>query len=99
MPEREERSLIETLFTGIAKRILGGLNRYVEQVLKRLLRLAGLYLAGAVLALFGVAFVSVGVVKWLVMIVPSWLAWLMVGVVLFLLGVVLTLSAFLASRA
>ena len=99
MPERDKPSLVETLARGIAQRALGGLTRYAEQLLKRVLRLASLYLAGVVIALVGLVFLAIGVVKWLSVMVPTWLAWLMVGIVLFLLGAVLTLTAFLASRS
>ncbi|WP_455284434.1 phage holin family protein [[Eubacterium] cellulosolvens] len=99
MPEHDKSSLVETIARAIARRALGGLSRYAQQLLKRLLRLAGLYAAGVAVAIFGLAFLAVGVVKWLAMMVPSWLAWLVVGVVLLLLGVVLTLTAFLASKS
>jgi len=99
MPEREKPSLLEALVRAIIERALGGLNRYVERIMKRILRVAGLYIAGLVVSLAGLVFLAIGVVKWLAMIVPSWLAWLIVGLVMFLLGVVLTLATFVASRS
>lgn len=99
MPEREKPSLLEALVRAIIERALGGLNRYVERIMKRILRVAGLYIAGLVVSLAGLIFLAIGVVKWLAMIVPSWLAWLIVGLVMFLLGVVLTLATFVASRS
>jgi len=99
MPEREKSSLIETLIRGVMERALGGLSRYAERIMKRLLRLAGLCVAGIVVILLGVAFLAVGVVKWLTLIIPNWLAWTFVGIILFLFGLVLALAAFLASRS
>lgn len=99
MPESEKRSLVETLARVVAQRALGGLSRYVERLFGRFLRLAGLYMAGLVVALIGLVFLAAGAVKWLAMIIPNWLAWLIVGVVLLLMGVVLTLATFLASRS
>ena len=99
MPEHEKPSLLETLLRGIAERALGGLSRYAEQIMKRLLRLAGLYFAGAVVVLLGVAFLAVAAVKWFTLIVDIWLAWTIVGIVLFLIGTVLTLAALLVSRS
>jgi hypothetical protein len=99
MPEHEKMSLIETLIRGIVGRALGGLSGYAERLVKRLLRLAGLYIAGLVVILLGVTFVAVGAVKWLTLIVPGWLAWTIVGIILFLFGLVLALTAFLASRS
>jgi len=99
MPENEKPSLLEALVRAIVERALGGLNRYFERILKRVLRVVGLYVAGLVIALAGLTFLTIGVVKWLAMIVPSWLAWLIVGLVMFLLGVVLVLATFVASRS
>lgn len=98
MPEDERPSIIEALVRAIAQRALGFLNRYVDRTVKRALRMAGLYMAGLVIALVGVIFLATGVVKWLAMLVPSWLAWTIVGIVLLLWGTVLTLATFVASK-
>lgn len=60
--------------------------------------MAGLYAVGLVVALVGIVFVSMGVVKWLAMMMASWLAWLIVGLILLLLGMVLTLATLVASK-
>ena len=60
--------------------------------------MAGLYMAGLVIALVGVIFLATGVVKWLAMMIPSWLAWTIVGIVLLLWGTVLTLATFVTSK-
>ena len=99
MPEDEKPSIIEALVRAIAQRALGFLNRYVDRAVKRALRMAGLYMAGLVIALVGVIFLATGIVKWLAMIIPSWLAWTIVGIVLLLWGMVLTLATFAASKS
>ena len=78
---------------------MGTVTKYVERVVRRVLRLAGLYIAGLLIAIIGLIFLAIGVVKWLAMIVPSWLAWLIVGIIMLLLGVVFVLAAFLASKS
>jgi hypothetical protein len=98
MPESEKQSLIDTLIRAIIQRGFGGLGRYAERLVKRLLRMAGLYAVGLVVALVGIVFVSMGVVKWLAMMMASWLAWLIVGLILLLLGMVLTLATLVASK-
>jgi len=55
-------------------------------------------LAGVVIAVMGIAFAALGIVKWLSSLMPSWLAWLVIGVILFLLGLALTLVALVTSR-
>jgi len=98
LPEKDKESLVETVVRVIVQRALGGLSRYAERFIKRVLRLTGMFIAGVVVALIGVAFLAVGVVKWLAELLPSWLAWLIVGIILLLLGVILTLATFVASR-
>lgn len=49
-------------------------------------------LAGVVIALLGVAFLAIGAVKWFSFLMPSWLAWAIVGIVLMLLGIILALA-------
>jgi len=99
MPEDEKPSIIEVLLRAVAQRALGFLNRYVDRAVKRALRMAGLYMAGLVIALIGIIFLATGIVKWLAMIIPSWLAWTIVGIVLLLWGMVLTLATFAASKS
>ncbi len=99
MPEDEKPSLLEALVRSIAQRAFGGLGRYAEKLVRRVLRIVGLYIAGLVVALVGVVFLAIGIVKWLAIMVPSWLAWLIVGLVMLLLGMVLTLATFVASRS
>jgi hypothetical protein len=99
MPESDKSSLLETLVRAVAQRTMGAITKYVERAVRRVLRLVGLYAAGFLIALIGLIFLAIGVVKWLAMMMPSWLAWLMVGIVMLLLGVVFALAAFLASKS
>ena len=99
MSEDTKSSLIETIVRALAQRTMGVVTKYVERAIKRTLRLAGLYAAGILVAMIGLVFWTIGIVKWLAMIVPSWLAWVIVGMVMFLVGVVIVLAASLASRS
>ena len=99
MSESSKSSLLETILRAVIQRTMGSVTKYVEGVVKRALRLAGLYVAGLLIAIIGVIFLAIGVVNWLAMIVPSWLAWLIVGIVMLLLGVVFVLAAFVATKS
>ncbi len=99
MSESSKSSLLETIVRAVIQRIMGSVTKYVEVVVRRALRLMGLYVAGLLMAIIGVFFLAIGVVNWLAMIVPSWLAWLIVGIVMLLLGAVLVLAAFLATKS
>ena len=89
MSETSKSSLLETMVRAVAQRAMGTVTKYVERVVRRVLRLAGVYIAGLLIAIIGLIFLAIGVVKWLATIVPSWLAWLIVGIIMLLLGVVI----------
>ena len=99
MSESSKSSLLETIVRAVAQRTMGTVTKYVEHIVRRALRLAGLYVVGLLIAIIGLIFLAIGVVKWLALIVPSWLAWLIVGIIMLLLGVVFVLAAFLASKS
>ena len=98
MSEDSKSSLVETIVRTFAQRIMGTVTKYAERAVKRALRLAALYAVAILVAIIGLVFSAIGVVKWLAMVVPSWLAWLIVGIVMLLVGVVIVLAASLASR-
>jgi hypothetical protein len=86
----KKSAIIERLARLFLKEALGGIAKPAERLAKRVARAIGLILAGIVIAVLGVAFVAVGAVKWLALLMPSWLAWLLVGIILLLLGIAVT---------
>lgn len=86
----KKSTIIERLARLFLKEALGGLAKPAERLAKRVARGIGLILAGIVIAVLGVTFVAVGAVKWLALLMPSWLAWLLVGIILLLLGITVT---------
>jgi hypothetical protein len=100
LPNKEEKepTFLDRLLEVILRQALGAATKAAERVVKRTLRVVGLVLAGIVIAVLGVAFLAVGAAKWLAMLMPGWLAWALVGVILFLVGVSLTSLALASSR-
>jgi len=99
LSEREKRSVVEKLAETALQRLAGGVRKSVERFVKRMVKLITLAIAGTVIALLGLGFLAVGVVKWFSTLMPSWLAWLVVGLVLLLLGLVVTLFTLVSSRS
>ena len=99
MPEPEKPTLAERLVKLILREALGGIAKPAERFVKRLARSVGLILAGIVIALIGVGFVSVGAVKWLSALMPAWLAWVIIGIMLLLIGVTVTATTFASGRS
>ena len=82
----------------VLREALGGIAKPAERFVKRLVRAIGLILAGIVIAVIGIAFVSVGAVKWLSGLMPNWLAWTIVGIILLLIGITVTATTFASGR-
>ena len=78
---------------------LGGIAKPAERFVKRLARADGMILAGIVVAVIGIAFVAVAAVKWLSGLMPAWLAWVLVGIILLLLGTTVTMTTFASGRS
>jgi len=99
LPEEERASFIDKILKLIIREALGGIAKPAERFAKRIARAVGLILGGIVLAILGVAFLSVGAVKWLSALMPNWLAWIIVGIILFLVGVIVTTSTIATGRS
>jgi hypothetical protein len=56
-------------------------------------------LTGAIIAVLGVAFFAIGAVKWFSLVIPSWQAWVIVGIILLIVGAVLAGATLIGSRA
>jgi nitrogen fixation/metabolism regulation signal transduction histidine kinase len=90
---------VEKLIKLVLREALGGVAKPAERFMKRVVRAFGLILAGIVIAIIGVGFVSVGAVKWLSVLMPSWLAWVIVGIMLLLIGITVTMTTFASGRS
>lgn len=99
MPEEDKPTLVERIALLVLRRTVGGLVKGAERFLKRTLRMVAMALAGVVIAVLGVAFLAVGAVKWFSILMPGWLAWAIVGIILLLLGAILALATVIGSRA
>jgi hypothetical protein len=98
LPEKETSSLFERLARLVLREALGGIAKPAERLAKRVARAVGLILAGVVISVLGIAFLAVGAVRWLAILMPTWLAWALVGIILFLVGVTVTAVTFSTGR-
>jgi hypothetical protein len=98
LPEKETSTLFERLARLVLREVLGGIAKPAERLAKRVARAVGLILAGVVISVLGIAFLAVGAVRWLAILMPAWLAWVLVGLILFLVGVTVTAVTFSTGR-
>ena len=99
MPEHEEPTIIERITQAIMRQAMGRITKTVERFFKRMIRTVVMALAGIVIAVLGVAFLAVWAVKLFSMLMPTWLAWIFVGILLLLLAAVLSFSAMIGLRS
>jgi hypothetical protein len=103
LPEKEKRTFTEKLVQGITRQVLGqtlgNVGKFVERAVKRTLRAAALIIAGAIVTVLGIVFVAVGAVKWFEILLPAWLAWTIVGIILLLLGIAVALASLASFRS
>jgi hypothetical protein len=99
LSEEDKPTLVERIVLLVLRRTVGGVMKGAERFLKRMLRMVAMALAGVTIALLGIAFLAVGAVKWFSILMPGWLAWAIVGVILLLLGIVLAMGTVIGSRS
>ena len=71
-----------------AREAVGG---YVKEKIKQVLKTIAVAVAAIVFLSTGVIFVCVGLIRYLSLIVPSWLAWIFVGIIVAMIGLLLLL--------
>jgi hypothetical protein len=98
LSESENPTLAEKLVKLILREAISGVVKPAEHFVKRLVRSVALILGGIVIALIGIAFVAVGAVRWLSGLMPTWLAWAIIGIMLLLIGVTVTTTAYASGR-
>jgi lipopolysaccharide export LptBFGC system permease protein LptF len=87
--EKEKPAFWDKVLNAILRNIVDRLVDSFDNYSKRIVRTVAMILAGIVIALLGVSVIAIGVVKWFALFLPSWLAWIIVGLILLLIGAVL----------
>ena len=89
MSEHEKLSLLDRFIQAFIRKTFDNVLESIEHYTRRLVRTFAVILGGIAIALLGVAAVTVGITKWLTLFMPSWLAWLFMGIMLLLVGALL----------
>ncbi|HXY82116.1 MAG TPA: phage holin family protein [Candidatus Saccharimonadales bacterium] len=91
MPDNE--TFVEKIVRELIRRTIGKLSESIERSVKRAIRLAAMAFGGVIIALLGLTFLTVGIIKWLTLLMPGWLAWILVGIIILLAGLTLTFAS------
>ncbi len=83
----------------ILRQTMGNAAKIAQRFVKRTIRLVAMALTGVIIAVLGIAFFAIGVVKWFSLVIPSWQAWAIVGVILLLVGIVLAVATLIGSSS
>lgn len=91
MSDRE--TFVEKIVRELIHRTIGKLSESIERSVKRAIRIAAIAFGGVIIALLGLTFLTVGIIKWLTLLMPNWLAWILVGIIILLAGLTLTFAS------
>jgi len=75
-----------------AQEAVGG---YVKDKIKQVLKTIAVAVTAIVFLATGVIFICVGLIRYLSLIVPSWLAWIFIGIIVAMIGLLLLLVSLL----
>jgi hypothetical protein len=87
--DREKPALWEKILDVLLRKTVDRFVDSFDHYSKKFVRAAAMILAGITIAILGIAIIAIGVVKWFALFLPSWLSWIIVGILLLLIGAVL----------
>ena len=96
MTEKRQRSiwgrivdhLLDPLLEEVDKAIRKRVDKYMQEITKTIL----IAMIGAVMLAGGLIFILIGATKYLSTIMPSWLAWGLLGIIMALIGIIAFMS-------
>ena len=98
MPKDFLNAILKKISSSILEEAQEAVGSYVKDKSKRALKIIAAALTAVILLATGVIFVCVGLIRYLSSIVPSWLAWTIVGIIVAMIGVLLLLVSLLSLK-
>jgi len=91
-------AILKKIYSTILAEAQEAVGGYVKDKIKQVLKMIAVAVTATVLLAAGVIFVCVGLIRYLSLIVPSWLAWIFVGVIVAMIGLLLLLVSLLSLK-
>lgn len=79
--------MLQGLRSGVAETIQEAILDSIHSAIRSVLRRLTLAILGALLASFGIICVLMGLLKFLTLVMPEWMAWIVIGLHALLIGV------------
>ena len=93
MAEDGKSSVIRKVIQEPIRRVLDSASSAVGQPIKHALRKVAILFGGILVALLGLTLLTIGIIKGLALFMPSWMSWILVGIIVLLAGLVLALAS------
>ncbi len=93
MTQDAKSTVIRRAIQELIRRVLDSLSGAIGQPLRHAMRKVAFLFGGILVALLGLTLLTIGVIKGLALFMPSWLSWILVGVIILLAGLVLALAS------
>ena len=98
MPKDVIDAILKKIYSSILGQAQDAVGGYVKDKIKQVLRAIAVAVTGIVLLAAGIIFFCVGLIGYLSPIIPSWLAWTLVGIIVAMVGLVLLLVSLLSLK-
>ncbi len=98
MPKDVIDAILKKIYSSILGQAQDAVGGYVKDKIKQVLRAIAVAVTGIVLLAAGIIFFCVGLIGYLSPIIPSWLAWTVVGIIVAMVGLVLLLVSLLSLK-
>jgi len=91
-------AILKKIFSTILVRVQEAVGGYVKGKIKQVLKTIAVAVIAIVFLATGVIFVCIGLIRYLSLIVASWLAWTIVGIIVAMIGLLLLLVSLLSLK-
>jgi len=91
-------AILKKISSTVLEEAREAVGNYVKDKIKQVLKTIAIAVTGAILLAAGIIFFCIGSIRYLSSILPSWLAWTMIGIFVAMIGLLLLLVSLLSLK-
>jgi len=91
-------AILKKIYSTILAEAQEAVGGYVKGKIKQVLRTIAVAVTAVVFLAAGAIFICIGLIRYLSLIVPLWLAWIFVGIIVAMIGLLLLLVSLLSFK-
>ncbi len=91
-------AILKKISSTILEEAQEAVGSYVKDKIKQVLKTIAIAVTGSILLAAGIIFLCIGSIRYLSLILPSWLAWTIIGMFVAMIGLLLLLVSLLSLK-